>query len=346
MCGIVGVVGQIGWTQEKVFKQLLEIDSLRGRHSTGVVKVSTAGDVSIRKKAVDGVDFVKLESDFIDDGVDCLLIGHNRHATKGAVNDKNAHPFTHDHIHGVHNGTLTRQYNLKNSHQFPVDSDNIFYDISQCGVEETATKLHGAWTIAMYDEEIKRFQMFRNDERPMNFCFSPDYKTMYFASEAMMLEWVLSRNNVKHTEILCFKTGMLMTIDPKAAKLADNMELTELEYPKLGYFGGNKKQNPYQKKEKVLPFKKKDEKDTKEGEFLPAKKADDLAVSNNSVVCFDYYNLPMTKGEFIKTSLHQHGCSICGEKVDPSDPIVWISNEDGVCEHCIDSYNAVYGELK
>lgn len=194
MCGIIGVFGQITHKEETVFKQMLEVDSLRGRHSTGVVKVTYDGTVSTKKKAVDGMDFVKLEGNWITQGTNKVLIGHNRWATKGAVNDVNAHPFTHKHIHGVHNGTLTTQMGLKDQHKFEVDSDNIFYDIAHGSVEKTVPNLRGAFAIALYDELNSAVKVFRNSQRELAMATVNNGRTVIIASEYMMLEWVLMRN--------------------------------------------------------------------------------------------------------------------------------------------------------
>lgn len=194
MCGIVAVLGQVGVKEETLFKQMLEVDSLRGRHSTGVVKVTGNATVSTKKKAVDGMDFVKLEKDWISQGLNKVLIGHNRWATKGAVNDVNAHPFSHNHIHGVHNGTLTSQFGLKDHTQFEVDSDNIFYDIAHGSVKDTVSNLRGAYAIVLYDEKKQQVSIFRNEQRELSMAFLNDGKTIVVASEFMMLEWLLHRN--------------------------------------------------------------------------------------------------------------------------------------------------------
>lgn len=243
MCGIVGVFGQIGVKEETIFKQMLEVDSLRGRHSTGVVKVTADGTVSTKKKAVDGMDFVKLEGAWITQGNNKALIGHNRWATKGAVNDVNAHPFTHGHVHGVHNGTLTSQYGLKDYTKFQVDSDNIFYNIEAEGVETTVTKLRGAFAIAMYDEKEQKVNIFRNSERELAMAIMNDGKTIMIASEFMMLEWVLLRNgffpdDYKLVELI--DTYKLITLEPLAKSkkggyrpISHTVETKKLEKPKV-----------------------------------------------------------------------------------------------------------------
>lgn len=249
MCGIVGIFGQIGHKEEKIFKQLLEVDSLRGRHSTGVIKVTSDKVVSTKKKAVDGLDFVKLESQWISQGVNRVLIGHNRHATKGAINDVNAHPFTHGSYHGVHNGTLTTQYGLKDHTQFQVDSDNIFYNIAHEGVEKTVPKLKGAFAIAGYDEDNHQVHIFRNNQRELGMVIMNDGKTIIIASEFLMLEWVLFRNDFTSDEykmVELIDTYKLITLKPFALgkgnitkPISHTVETKKLEKPPVIVTGGS-----------------------------------------------------------------------------------------------------------
>src|SRR3546814_11475199 len=72
-----------------------------------------------------------------------MLFGHNRAATKGAVNQENAHPFNHGDIVGCHNGTLYNVTNLDDHKDFKVDSENIFYDMSRNGAKATIVKQIG-----------------------------------------------------------------------------------------------------------------------------------------------------------------------------------------------------------
>lgn len=220
---------------------MLEVDSLRGRHSTGVIKVTSDRYVSTKKKAIDGMDFVKLESNWISQGVNRVLIGHNRHATKGAINDVNAHPFTHGSYHGVHNGTLTTQYGLKDHTNFQVDSDNIFYNIEHEGVEKTVPKLKGAFAIAGYDEENHQVHIFRNNQRELGMVIMNDGKTIIIASEFLMLEWVLYRNDITPDEykmVELIDTYKLITLKPFARgkkniikNIVDTVETKKLDKP-------------------------------------------------------------------------------------------------------------------
>ncbi len=220
MCGNVGVAGRITMTEKKVLKDLLIMDSLRGMHSTGIAVINDDGETDWLKGAFNGTDFVDLKKyDKIIAGADRrVIIGHNRYATQGGINNKNAHPFEHDNIIGVHNGTLRNKHVLPNHLDFDVDSDNLYYAIAKEGIEETIGKVLGAWALVFWDSDDKMLRFLRNNERTLFFCYSADNKTLFWASEPYMLQAALWRNDVKHTEITAFAADMLYTFDLDLSK--------------------------------------------------------------------------------------------------------------------------------
>lgn len=202
MCGIVGAAGLLTAKHENVFKTLLKLDTLRGKHSTGVASVGPKGDVIVRKVVGTPWEF--------DDSKSCqdvfigqrnVLIGHNRYATKGAVNKVNAHPFEFETVVGVHNGTLRNQYDLPNNRQFEVDSENAFHAMDELGEINTLEKIDGAYAFVWWNKDDNILRMARNSERPMFYCYTEDSKAMFFASEAWMLHVATSRENVKIAEV-------------------------------------------------------------------------------------------------------------------------------------------------
>lgn len=191
MCGIVGMVGAIGIDQEKMFKLLLQLDTVRGPDSTGIVGVNTQGKVSTIKDLgtywdlADRKSFDKFMSSSFN-----LLIGHNRWATTGAVNKANAHPFSFSEVHGVHNGTLKNWKNkLKGGFDFDVDSECLYKNINDHGLDNTLQKLSwgDAYTLVYFNEVEGSLNIIRNSERPLYMAQSKDKKTWYWASEAWML---------------------------------------------------------------------------------------------------------------------------------------------------------------
>ncbi|MFW3388445.1 UNVERIFIED_CONTAM: hypothetical protein RF648_20880, partial [Kocuria sp. CPCC 205274] len=128
------------------FEQMLYMDVVRGEHSTGVFagfrldkdnfavqieKAAIASDEYLRSAYWKRVKEMRKPHATIQNSWSVtqpkFLVGHNRYATAGAINDRNAHPFNHEHITLVHNGTLDDQSLLPDHQKFAVDSENICY---------------------------------------------------------------------------------------------------------------------------------------------------------------------------------------------------------------------------
>ncbi|MNF29809.1 Glutamine--fructose-6-phosphate aminotransferase [isomerizing] [compost metagenome] len=229
MCGLVGVAGHINGKEEGVFKRLLEIDTIRGPHSTGILGVDARGFTTVVKKVGTPWDLYEYKSfDEIFRKKLTVLMGHNRFATKGKISSLNAHPFEHDHIIGAHNGTLRNQGLLPDHQKFDVDSDNIFHSISKLGVAQTVEKLCGAFALTWWDEEQETMNFIRNTERPLHICLSEDGKTIFWASESWMLEVTLKLAGIKHHPIFEPASGTLFSY-----KIQIDYNVKELDPPKV-----------------------------------------------------------------------------------------------------------------
>lgn len=215
MCGIVGCVGKIWKGEEDAFKLMLQLDTVRGPHSTGVVSVGTKHD-NWEYLKVAGTPWDLFDAkgwSAFNARAHRALIGHNRWATKGAITNDNAHPFHHGNYVGVHNGTLTSQWRLKDHAKFEVDSENIYYNMNEEGVEETISKLNGAFALVWYNIKDGLLQICRNKERPLFICKSEDGKTYFWASEAWMLRVALGKSGIKHSDPVEVKDGELVTFE-------------------------------------------------------------------------------------------------------------------------------------
>ena len=50
MCGLIGVAGKIGIKENRAFQYLIQLDVIRGPHSTGICFVDWKGNVEVHKK--------------------------------------------------------------------------------------------------------------------------------------------------------------------------------------------------------------------------------------------------------------------------------------------------------
>lgn len=224
-------MGHITHAEKTAFNQLLIVDVLRGKHSTGVALIGSGGEVDVFKKAVNSMDFLdfKTYADLTKYSNNCML-GHNRYATKGAVNNVNAHPFEFDNVVGMHNGTLRSYTQLKDSRDFDVDSECLYNHLDEHSVQDTVDKITGAYALTWFDKRTNKLHFLRNNERPLCYCYSKDGTAMFWASEPWMLHAVLGRNNIEYQNVLIVTPDVLYSFDvPKVFATAN----VKLDAPKV-----------------------------------------------------------------------------------------------------------------
>lgn len=224
MCGLVGVAGTISAKDEKVFKNLLVLDQLRGEHSTGILSVTSTYSTEVLKKMGGHAELKQYKQyDEIFRKCHRVLMGHNRWATQGAVNHVNAHPFEFKTIIGAHNGTLRNKHALPDAKNFEVDSENLYHAIEKDGLEASIKITNGAYALTWWNKDEKSLNFLRNSERPLHFCHSEDGKVLYWASEPWMLRVALERNTVKHGEIYSLKEMAHWSISFEGYKASDKV---------------------------------------------------------------------------------------------------------------------------
>ena len=197
MCGIVGVAGPMGVKEDKVLKTLLTLDALRGIDSTGIAAIPRNGDVRVVKQVGNPYElFYTRGFDPALNRMNRAIIGHNRFATQGEINRRNAHPFDFDNLVGVHNGTLRNKHRLLDANQFKVDSENLYYHIEHEGLDSFLEIVDGAYALVWWNREEETLNFLRNKERPMWCVKSIDGKNMFWASEKWMIEVAVSREQI------------------------------------------------------------------------------------------------------------------------------------------------------
>ena len=202
MCGIVGVFGCNHAKKVDIFEQLLQIDVIRGYHSTGALKVTYDNKPYIVKEL--GPPCFLISSKKYREKIDnkeagLLFLGHNRLATKGEVDRQNAHPFRSGNILLVHNGTLHNHLILTEvgDPTFNTDSETLTFAINKYGIEETWKKVDGAATIVWWDTKDNTLNMLTNRQRPFHFWTVNGNDGVVFASEKWMINGICERNHIK-----------------------------------------------------------------------------------------------------------------------------------------------------
>lgn len=207
MCGLVGMAGFLDHDLKNAMKDLLFLDSLRGRDSTGLTAVNREREVLTRKFTVPGYEFI--EYPVVDKAMtygDQLWLGHNRFRTFGAINKANAHPFEvlddegNVLLVGAHNGSLDNKFEIESrlgGDKFETDSETLFnWFCTANNYKEAIGLLRGAWSLVWWDATANTLHLCRNDQRPMSFAYTKDRKAIVWASEPWMIINACRRNKV------------------------------------------------------------------------------------------------------------------------------------------------------
>lgn len=223
MCGLIACFSKqksFGFTykDEQIIKQLLIADVFRGVDSTGVFGVNTYGNVKMAKEASSSPYFISRPDikAFCGDIVSKfhVVVGHNRKATMGGTSDETAHPWIHEHIILVHNGTLTNHRELADT---VVDSHAICTSIATHGYKHTLKKINGAYALIWYDINEKKVYFCRNEDRPLYMAENED--RVWLASEEKMLDWILDRNDIKKYKISMVPVDAVFTFALESRKV-------------------------------------------------------------------------------------------------------------------------------
>jgi|SRR5690625_877358 len=257
--------------QNALFKDMMLASAVRGVDGTGIYQVDHTHQIWLDKMAEPSgkaMSDPRMQgmSDFVDQSA--ITVGHVRAATVGDVVEENCHPFEAfredgSFIVGVHNGTL---YGWDNDPDVPfsVDSEWALNKIAQDG-PSALDEFYGAFTFIWVDSD-KPGKVFiaRNNERPLHMVRSKDGRSLYAASEAGMLRWLVDKHNLlADEEVLSLDTNAVVCIDTNERVLAAD---------KVFDFMDGVSYQSYYSYHSALPAPTKKDKN-KEEEHNPAKKS-------------------------------------------------------------------------
>lgn len=218
MCGIVGMAGNLSYRDKDFLKMMMIFCQIRGEDSTGIFYVKQGDPDPVSHKVL-GDPSNMFETSFWDKMSlydKNIVVAHCRKATIGGISKYTAHPFTTDHITGVHNGTL-RNWKSLPGEALATDSMTLFKNFArEGGVRDTLEQTDGAYALVFYDAETGHLNFIRNKERPLYYAFSEKGDVIYWASEAWMIYMTAAKLGVK-----------LMNLTPKDKYPSTTLEVDE-----------------------------------------------------------------------------------------------------------------------
>lgn len=225
MCGIVGMVdfSKKGFylRDKELFQEMLITNSIRGAHSTGIFGGKIDGNVDYAKctgnpyELIYHPDAMEMWNRLISKYK--FMVGHGRHATKGAINPANAHPFQVDHITMVHNGTV-RQSSLVNVQAHSVDSLAIAHALTKYDAKDVLADIEGAYSLVWHDSKEDRLYLAHNNQRPLAIGYNEKEDRMLFASEYGMLKYIGGRNGFVFDELMNIPIDEIWSFDAHSMK--------------------------------------------------------------------------------------------------------------------------------
>lgn len=198
MCGIYGFIGRPDKITPQIIEKLGKLNVQRGADSTGVAWICSDASCVIKQAISSPVFFNNLKqgkrNSFLNNYYkrDTLaILGHTRFATRGAVNNDNAHPFENDNLISTHNGVI---YNFdalqtKFSTDYQVDSQIIGHLLAQKDVKMALKQLEGYFCVPYMDRKqptILNVAVYNAD-----FSYSIWHDQLYYSSDSAHLETAL-----------------------------------------------------------------------------------------------------------------------------------------------------------
>lgn len=200
ICGICGIYGlSLGPIEINAFRNLLILNVFRGQDATGAVRVNRKKQSNVLRAVVDSTQFVQTETakKWMSVSHDPILfMGHCRAATIGAITKKNTHPFSFPNTIGMMNGTFRGDF--ENSGKYATDSEGIFANINEFGVQDGLSKSmvwDPQYALSWVDKKEQSLNFIKNDKRPLCLTFINNRQALIWSSTMETLKTVVEFHN-------------------------------------------------------------------------------------------------------------------------------------------------------
>lgn len=221
MCGLYGFITKESNDRDyQIYKILGILTESRGNHATGVYAIKD-NESYVAKEALAANEFFKIPEyyELIEDIKPNIMIGHNRFATHGSVDDnKNNHPFYNNRFGFVHNGVVHNGLHFKTKSE--CDSERIFVSIMNDtddiigSIKESMKYFNsGSYACILGDSQEGKVYLFKNDKNPLWIFTVKNSETIYWASTKTIIETTLKVLDIELNDIREIKDFNIITID-------------------------------------------------------------------------------------------------------------------------------------
>lgn len=330
--------------------QLGVMSQLRGVDSTGLVVVGREGNTKKLRnnielqvcKDTEPAGFYLYSKDVSETlkkvSIVSGVIGHCRAATVGNVTAENAHPFTCEHITGVHNGTLMGPLETEAKKLGITDSEVLYQTMAEYGLQYTLDKcgFNSAYALVWVDRQHNTINFLRNNKRSLYMMYNKGHTTLLWASEKGMLNLLREREPLyefedpflllehTHTSIPIGEIGCtnIENVRPKVEFIPPSSRKYEAADQSWWetMWDGSKEEKKKEEKPKQLPPP-------------TIKPVTTLAAHPKDHLYYKYFEniiVPVRKArEYLEV-----GCMNCMSKAGPEDKAYWVSRQAYICHEC------------
>lgn len=234
MCGIIGLISRtpsgLFSKDLELFEQMLVINTIRGKDSTGAFTLFRNKQVRAIKLASHpfhlfrAAEWMTFRQDAINRGR--FVIGHNRAATRGGVKNENAHPFVENNIILVHNGTLWDDGASVTKQEVEVDSHAIAHALAERDAKEVLPDINGAFALIWYDTKKEKLYATRNKDRPLHILVTE--QNFVLSSEHWIAGMPMKRQDRKITDMIEMQPGELYSWNSSGVMEKETINMTPL----------------------------------------------------------------------------------------------------------------------